>query len=113
MGEPNMDILESNVKHNTEDIREIKKRMHHTEQDVSDLKIDSHSAKQNFGHVFNSLSKVESSMEDLSKKFDADRSERHKDQVEQMKQYKSAVWQVGIYLSCVIIGGFLLMQFGL
>jgi chromosome segregation ATPase len=113
VGEPKMEILETNVKHNTEDIRELKKRVDTHEASISDLKIDSHSTKQNFGHVFNTLNKFESTLEKLDEKFDEDKKERHLNQIDQLKQYKSAVWQVGIYLSCVIIAGFLLMEFGL
>jgi|GEM_PF-5797973 len=113
MSDRGMEILEQNVKHNTEDIRELKRRVEAHDSDVENLKIDNHSMKQNLNHVFNTLTRFESTLETLNKKFDDDKAERHRDQIAQLKEYKGAVWQVGIYLTCVLIGGFLLFKFGL
>lgn len=113
MSDKTVQIIETNVKHNTEDIRELKRRLELVEGNVENLKIDNTGTKQSLNHVYGTISRLETSLETLSNKFDLDRESRHQEQIAQLKEYKGAVWQIGIYLTCVIAGAFLLLKFGL
>lgn len=106
MGEPSLDILESNVKHNTEDIRELKKRMNKAESDVSDLKANHQVTNQTLTHVMSTLDELKSDFKSINEKLD-------KNQIEQLQEYKTGVWKIGITVIGALISGFLLFYFGL
>lgn len=106
MGEPTMDILETNVKHNTEDIRELKKRMENTERDVSDLKANLQVTNQTMTHIMESINELKSDFRIIDDKLD-------KNQIEQLQEYKNGVWKIGVTVISALIGGFLLFFFGL
>lgn len=113
MSDRTLEIIETNLKHNTEDIRDLKRRLEIVEGNVENLKIDNTGTKQSLNHVYSTVSRLENSIEALNNKFDLDRESRHQEQITQLKEYKGAVWQIGIYLTCVIAGAFLLLKFGL
>src|SRR5699024_10540113 len=100
-----MDILESNVKHNTEDIRELKKRMNRTETDVSDLKTGQQVTNQTVGHIMSTLEELKSYFKSINEKID-------KNQIEQLQEYKNGVWKIGGTVIGGLILGFLLFYFG-
>ena len=106
MGEKSMDILETNVKHNTEDIRELKKRMENTERDVSDLKANLQVTNQTMTHIMESINELKSDFRIIDDKLD-------KNQIEQLQEYKNGVWKIGVTVISALIGGFLLFFFGL
>ena len=106
MGEKSMDILETNVKHNTEDIRELKKRMTRAETDVSDLKASQQVTNQTVGHIISTLEELKKDFRSIDKKID-------ENQIEQLKEYKSGVWKIGATVIGGLILGFLLFFFGL
>ena len=105
MGENKMDILETNVKHNTEDIRELKKRMNKTEGDVSDLKAGHQVTNQTLTHVMKSLDELKNEFKTIDDKMD-------KNQIEQLQAYKNGVWKIGATVIGGLILGFLLFFFG-
>lgn len=102
MSERNVELLEQNVKHNMEDIRELKKRVGKMEEDVSDLKTNQQITNQNITHVSSALNELKASFKELDEKMDKERDQ-------QLKDYKKAVWQVAI----AIITAFLLIQLGI
>ena len=106
MGEHKMDILETNVKHNTEDIRELKKRMSKAETDVNDLKTNLQVTNQTMTHIMETLSELKSDFKTIDEKMD-------KNQIEQLKEYKNGVWKIGVTVIGTLIAGFLLFFFGL
>ena len=104
-----MDILETNVKHNTEDIRELKRRVTKNENDVSDLKTNQQVTQNSLYSLIESLNKMDRKIEDMDKKQDEDRKERTQAEIENLKSYKSLIWKV----AGVIIAAIILVQFGL
>ncbi|MBS4200269.1 hypothetical protein KHA93_11570 [Bacillus sp. FJAT-49732] len=101
-----MQLLEQNVKHNTEDIREVKKRLARVENDVHDLRTNQQVSNQSLSHVMDTLSDLKIGFKELDSKMDASN-------MEQLKEYKNAVWKVGATIIATVIGGFLLFSFGL
>ena len=65
MGEKDVQLLEQNVKHNMDDIRELKKRVSKVEENVSDLKTNQQIANQSITHVMNTLSELKASFQTL------------------------------------------------
>ena len=106
MGETSLDILESNVKHNTEDIRELKKRMNRAESDVSDLKTSQQVSNQTLTHVMSTLEELKGDFKSINEKID-------RNQIEQLQEYKTGVWKIGITVIGSLISGFLLFYFGI
>src|SRR5690606_30917478 len=100
-----MQLIEQNVKHNTEDIREVKKRLTRVENDVHDLRANQQVANQSLSHVMDTLSDLKIGFKELDTKLDASN-------MEQLKEYKNAVWKVGATIIATVIGGFLLFSFG-
>lgn len=106
MGEQNMQLIEQNVKHNVEDIREVKKRLSAVEGEVNDLKANHQVSQQTMAHIMDTLNDLRSNFMVLDNKIE-------KSNNEQLKQYKTAVWQVGITIIATIVGAGLLLAFGL
>lgn len=102
MSDKDVRLLEQNVKHNMEDIRELKKRVGSVEESVSDLKTNQQITNQSVSHVMEMLSELKVSFQTLDDKMDKDREE-------QLKAYKKATWQVAI----AIIVAIFLIQLGL
>ena len=106
MGENSMDILETNVKHNTEDIRELKKKVERHDGDISDLKANLQVTNQTMTHIMDTLNELKSDFRTIDDKID-------KNQIEQLQEYKNGVWKIGVTVIAALIGGFLLFFFGL
>lgn len=106
MSDGKMDIIETNVQHNTEDIRELKKRMNITESDVSDLKTNQQVTNQTVNHIMNTLDDLRNDFKTIDDKID-------KNQIEQLQEYKNGVWKIGVTVIGTLVGGFLLFFFGL
>lgn len=106
MGEPSVQIIESNVQHNTEDIRDLKKRVERVEHDIGDVKTNQQVTNQSITHVMDTLTDLKAGFKELDNKMDAS-------SMEQLKEYKNAVWKVGVTVIATVIGGFLLFAFGL
>lgn len=106
MSEPKMDIIETNVQHNMEDIRELKKRMNKTENDVSDLKTNQQVTNQTMNHIMDTLNDLKNDFKTIDDKLD-------KNQIEQLQEYKNGVWKIAITVTGALIAGFLLFFFGL
>lgn len=100
VGEPEVQLLEQNVKHNMDDIRDVKKRLERVEGDVHDLKTNQQVTNQNILHVMDTLSDLKAGFKELDGKFDATNTEN-------LKQYKTIVWQVG----ATIIGSIIIAVF--
>jgi len=100
-----MDILQTNVQHNTEDIRELKKRMDRTEDDVGNLKAGHQVTNQTLSHVMSTLEELKSEFKSIDDKMD-------KNQIEQLQAYKNGVWKIGATVIGGLILGFLLFFFG-
>lgn len=101
-----MDILETNVKHNTEDIRELKKIVGKNSDDISDLKTNQQVTNQTMHHIMDTLNDLKSDFRTIDDKMD-------KNQIEQLQEYKNGVWKIGVTVISALIGGFLLFFFGL
>ncbi|CDQ39563.1 hypothetical protein [Virgibacillus salexigens] len=99
-------LIEQNVKHNVEDIRELKKRVNAVEKEVHDVKATQQVTNQSVSHIMETLSELKSGVKELDGKIDASN-------IEQLKEYKNAVWKVGITIIGTVIAGFLLFSFGL
>lgn len=106
MGEQTMQLIEQNVKHNVEDIREVKKRLSRVEGEVNDLKANHQVSQQTMAHVMDTLNDLKGNFKILDDKIQSSNNE-------QLKQYKTAVWQVGITIIATIVGAGLLVVFGL
>lgn len=106
MGEQYVQIIETNVQHNTEDIRELKKRVDRVEHDISDVKTNQQVTNQSITHVMDTLTDLKAGFKELDNKMDAS-------SMEQLKEYKNAVWKVGITVIAAVIGGFFLFTLGL
>jgi len=106
VGEPKMDILETNVKHNTEDIRELKKRVSRHDEDINDLKTNLQVTNQTMIHISDTLNDLKNEFKTIDDKMD-------KNQIEQLQAYKNGVWKIGVSVISALIGGFLLVYFGL
>ena len=104
MGEQHVQLLEQNVKHNMEDIRELKKRVSKVEENVFDLKTNQQIANQSIAHVMETLSELKVGFKELDEKMDENSSD-------QLKAYKTVVWQVGGSIIATIIGGIILAVF--
>lgn len=102
MGETNMSLIEKSIEHNTEDIRELKKKVSHHDKEIGDLKINQRVTSNTLNSLTESINDLKTSFKELDRKMD-------KDKEEQLKAYKSAVWKVGI----AIITAFFLIQLGL
>ena len=113
MGENKMDILETNVQHNTEDIRELKKKVDRHDYEISDVKTNVKVQSTTLGAMVESINEIKSSLKEESRKRQEDKEEetkrRNKEQEEQLKQYKNAIWKVAI----AIITAFFLISLGL
>lgn len=101
----NMDILHTNVKHNTEDIRELKKRTERNESDISDLKTNQQVTNQSMQHMMDTLNGLKTDFKEIDKKMD-------ENQIEQLKEYKNGVWKIGVVVIGGLILGFLAFFFG-
>lgn len=101
-----MQLIEQNVKHNVEDLRELKKRVHRVESDVHDLKTNQQVSNQTMTHIMDTLNDLKSNFSVLDNKIQTSNNE-------QLKQYKTAVWQVGGTIIATIIGAAFLFVFGL
>lgn len=104
MGEQHVQLLEQNVKHNSEDIRELKKRVSRMEETIHDVKANQQIANQSIAHVMETLSELKAGFKELDTKMDENSSD-------QLKQYKAVVWQVGGSIIATIIGGIVLAVF--
>lgn len=102
MGEPSMQLIESNVQHNTEDIRDLKKRIGKAEGDINDLKANQQLSQHTMNSVMESVNELKISFKAFDEKLDKERED-------QLKQYKSAIWKVAI----AIVTAFILIQLGL
>ena len=102
VGEKDVQLLEQTVKHNAEDIRELKKRVNYIERDISEVKADHQLTKQNMAHILETLSELKTSFRTLDNKLE-------KDKEEQLRAYRSATWKVAI----AVISAVLLIQLGL
>lgn len=99
-------LLEQNVKHNVEDIQEVKKRLNRMESDVHDLKANQQVANQTMRHVMDSLNDLKSDFKVLNDSIQTSN-------IDQLKQYKTSVWQVGGVIIATIIGAMILFFIGL
>lgn len=95
MGEHNMELLEQTVKHNVDDVREMKKKVEHIDRDVSDLKTNQQVSQQTMSHVTNTLNNLQGDFKTLNNKIDESNQRMYEDNIDQLKQYKTTVWSVG------------------
>lgn len=102
MNEPTVHLVESNVQHNTEDIRDLKKRLDRAEEDINGLKTNQQLSQHTMNSVMESVNELKISFKAFDEKMDKERED-------QLKQYKSAIWKVAI----AIITAFILIQLGL
>ncbi|RDW18049.1 hypothetical protein CWR48_10620 [Oceanobacillus arenosus] len=102
MGEPAVQLIEQSVKNNTQDIREMKKEIDKLKGDVSDVKSNQQLTNQNVSHILETLSDLKSNFKELDVKLDSDKDE-------QLRKYKSMIWQV----AAAIIIAFILVSLGL
>lgn len=100
-----MDILESNVKHHSEDIRELKKRVDRHDGEISDLRTNQQVTNQSLSHVMDTLSELKNEFKTIDKKID-------ENQIEQLKEYKNGVWKIGVTVIGGLAVGFLFFFFG-
>ena len=96
MGEENVQLIEQNVANNTQDIRELKKKMERMEENVSELKSNQKLTQQSITHIMTGLDELKQSFKGLDDKMD-------KNQEEQFASYKSFVWKVGATITGSII----------
>lgn len=106
LGERTVELIEQNVKHNMDDIRELKKRVNRSESDIHDLKTNQQVSNQTMSHIMESLNDLKSNFKVLDEKIQTSNDE-------QLKQYKTAVWQVGGTIIATIIGAAFLFILGL
>lgn len=97
-----MDIIETNVKHNTEDIRELKKKVEKHESSINDLNLNQRVTTNALDAVTTSINELKINFSKLTEKLEQDKEE-------QLQQYKSAIWKVAI----AIITAFFLISLGL
>lgn len=106
MGEKDMQLIEQSVKHNVEDIRELKERVSRSESDISDLKANLQVTSQTLTHVMSTLEELKSDFKSVNDKLD-------KNQIEQLQEYKTGVWKIGATVIAGIVTAFILFYFGL
>ncbi|GAQ18043.1 bdr protein [Oceanobacillus picturae] len=102
----NVQLIEQNVQHNVEDIRELKKRVERVEHDISDVKATQQVTNQSISHVMETLTDLKAGFKELDNKMDTSN-------MEQLKEYKNAVWKVGVTVIATVVGGFLLFALGI
>lgn len=102
MSDSKMDIIETTVKHNVEDIRELKKKVEKHEGEISDLKTNQRVTTNALDTLTTSINELKLNFSKLNDKLDHDKED-------QLKQYKSAIWKVAI----AIITAFFLISLGL
>lgn len=100
--ESDVKLLEKTVQHNVDDIRELKKQLERNTGDIHDLKVNQQVTQNSVGAIQESINELKLNFKQLDQKMDKDREE-------QLKQYKSAIWKVGI----AIVSAVFLMFLGL
>lgn len=98
MGEQNVELIEQNVKNNTEDIRDLKKWRFNVDREMNDLKTNQEITK-------NGLQTLNDSVGDLKKDVKDLRQELRDDKDEQLDRMQGFVWKFGSGLAVTIIGG--------
>ncbi|CDQ22562.1 hypothetical protein [Halobacillus karajensis] len=96
MGEENVQLIEQNVQHNTEDIRELKKKVERVENDVSELKSNHKLTQQSITHIMTGLDELKAGFKEIDDKMD-------KNQEKQFQSYKTFMWKVGATITGSII----------
>lgn len=107
MGEQKVELIEQNIKHNMDDIREVKKRLNIVENNVTDLKSNLQVTNQTMSHIMSTLEELKSDFKATNGKMESGFNSINKkvdeNQIEQLKEYKSGVLKIGI----IVIGGIL------
>ncbi|GGJ85901.1 hypothetical protein GCM10007063_05450 [Lentibacillus kapialis] len=98
MGEQNVELIEQNVKNNTEDIRDLKKWRFNVDREMNDLKTNQEITK-------NGLQTLNDSVGDLKKDVKDLRQELRDDKDEQLDRMQDFAWKFGSGLAVTIIGG--------
>lgn len=106
MGE-SLELVEQNVKNNTEDIRELKEWRYKADRQINKIDSDNQLNKQNITHVMTTLSKMEGDIKTLSAKFDQNNEKQSKATEDQLASIKGWLWKFAVGLAVVIVGGFL------
>ena len=92
MGERSMELLEQNIQHATEDIREVKKRLDRAEDDITQLKSTVQLVQQSQTHIMENISDLKASFNQFSvkweEKWQKEEEERKKEKAEVLKRYQ-------------------------
>lgn len=92
MGEQSMELLEQNIQHATEDIREVKKRLDRAEGDIGQLKSTVQLVQQSQGHIMENISELKVSFRNFNEKWEEkwqrEEVERKKEKEEELRRYQ-------------------------
>ena len=101
MGEENVQLIEQNVSNNTQDIRELKKKMERMEENVSELKSNQKLTQQSITHIMTGLDELKQSFKSLDDKMDTN-------QKEQFDSYKSFMLKISAGIIVTVIGSLII-----
>ncbi|WP_160112329.1 hypothetical protein [Salicibibacter kimchii] len=98
MGEPSLELLEQNVQHMSEDMRDIKKRVDKLETDQYDLKANMQITQHSLTALTESINDVKVDLKEMRKEMNSDKEQ-------QLESMKSFLWKFGSGLAVLIVGG--------
>jgi len=98
VGEPSMEVVEQNVIHLTEDVRDMKKRVDKLESDQYDIKTNQQITQHSLTTMTESVNEMKVDLKQM-------RKEMNDDKEEQLESMKSFMWKFGSGLAVTIVGG--------
>ena len=112
MGEPSVQLIESNVQHNTEDIRDLKERVGKVESDVVVLKTNHQLSQHTMSNVMDSVNELKVSFKSFDEKMDKEKEDQQKKEIQRLEDFKESVnkgiWKIIFFIAC----GFIALYFG-
>ena len=102
MGDDNVELLEQTVKHNAEDIKEVRLDFKDLKREFDEFKMKHTVVESNVNQIFTMLSKVEEKMGALENKWDQAKADQN-------KELKGFMWKI----AGVIVGAVFLTVLGL
>ncbi|WP_373894475.1 hypothetical protein [Virgibacillus sp. CBA3643] len=98
MGEPSMEVVEQNVMHLSEDVRDIKKRVDKLESDQYDMKTNQSITQHSLNTLTESINDMKIDLKEMRKDMNSDKEQ-------QLDSMKSFMWKFGSGLAVTIVGG--------